>query len=350
MSDSPDVRMRGYLQRIATGPQLSKDLTADEVQDAVASILRGETDPVRAAVFLIALRMKRETVDENIGALRALRAATLRAIADVDELVDLADPYDGVARHLPASPFLPAVLAASGVPAVCHGCRELAPKRGVTTHRVLQAAGVAVAGTPADAAARVADPEVGWAYVGVERFCPPLAALAGLRERIVKRPLLSTLEKLLGPVVARGRTHLVVGWVHKGYDELLVALAREAGFATALAVKGVEGGVIPSLSAATHALGYDGVVRVDPADVGIEPGPERATPVPEGAGDVMDVAARAAAAGIAALEGAPGPTRDMLVHGGAMVLVHVGRAADRAEAAARVRAVLDDGSARARFC
>jgi anthranilate phosphoribosyltransferase len=352
MEPGPAARMRAYLQRIATGPQLSKDLTADETADAIETILRGGCDPVQMGVFLIALRMKRETVDENVGALRALRTATAAAAADVDDLADLGDPYDGFARHLPASPFLPAVLAACGLPAVLHGARELPPKRGVTAHRILAAAGVPVELSPAAAAARIADPACGWAYVDVTRFCPGLAALDRLRELIVKRPLIATLEKLCGPVRAR-RNHLVVGYVHREYDELLVAVARAAGYTTALAIKGVEGGIIPSLTAATTALGYSGggeatAVSIAPADVGIA-GVDRAAPIPEGAADLDAIAAAAADAGRRALAGEAGPTRDMIVHAAATVLAHAGISADRQSAAARVRAVLGDGAALGRF-
>ena len=64
--------MRAYLQRIATGPELSKDLTEDETHLAVSAILSGTVDEVQTAVFLIAMRMKRETDAENRGGLRAL--------------------------------------------------------------------------------------------------------------------------------------------------------------------------------------------------------------------------------------------------------------------------------------
>jgi len=344
--------MRAYLQRIATGPHMSKDLTADEVEDAMELILSGFAEPVQAAVFFIALRMKRETEDENAGALRALRARTGAARADVDNLVELGDPHDGFARHLPASPFLPAVLAECGLPALSHGCRELPPKRGVTVHRVLAAAGIAVDMTPADAAVRIADPDLGWAYVDVAQSCPPLHRLVALRDQIVKRPLLSTLEKLMGPVRGR-RNHLVVGFVHTGYDDLLASMARVAGYDSMLAIKGLEGGVIPSLTSTSNALGFraTGVpltAPIDPAAVGIEAA-ERAAPIPDGVTGLDAIAALAAQVGIAALEGARGLTREALVHAGSAILAHVGAAPNRPAAAARIRAALDDGSARARF-
>ena len=66
------MSMRQYIQRIATGPELSKDLSREEAKEAAQHILSGAADPVQAAIFLIALRMKRETMDENRGVLDAL--------------------------------------------------------------------------------------------------------------------------------------------------------------------------------------------------------------------------------------------------------------------------------------
>ena len=64
--------MKSVIQRIATGPELSKNISRDEAKRSMTDILNGEIDPVQSAIFLIALRMKRETMDENIGSLKAL--------------------------------------------------------------------------------------------------------------------------------------------------------------------------------------------------------------------------------------------------------------------------------------
>jgi anthranilate phosphoribosyltransferase len=68
--------MRSIIQRIATGPELSKDISVEEARLGMQAILDGEVDPVQAGIFLIALRMKRETDDEQRGVLDAVRDAT----------------------------------------------------------------------------------------------------------------------------------------------------------------------------------------------------------------------------------------------------------------------------------
>ena len=359
----PAFAMRSFLQRIATGPELSKDLSREEARTGMRLILDGLVDPVQAGIFLIALRMKRETDDENCGVLDALRDATLRVTAPVDELVDIGDPYDGFKRTLPASPFLPAVLAACGVAVVSHGVESMGPKYGVTHRQVLRAAGLPVDLAPQEAAARLGDPRIGWAYVDQQHFSPKLYGLAALRTLIVKRPAITTAEVLAGPLRGRVKTHLVTGYVHKPYPRVYAMLARHAGFDSALIVRGVEGSVIPLLSQTGkvfhyHDGGEETSVEFKPADLAIDQ-PMRAPRIPglvgakgegEGEGgiapfDAATAAKYAAEAGLAALAGQPGPTRDSLIYGAALCLWHVKRNDSLGSAAQAVRAALDSGTA-----
>ena len=358
----PAILMRSIIQRIATGPELSKDISQEEARAGMRFILEGKIDPVQAGIFLIALRMKRETDDEVRGVLEAIREVTRTVTAPVEEVIDLADPYDGFNRMLPASPFLPAVLAACGVPAVTHGVEHLGPKYGVTHRQVLRAAGQPVDLAMGEAAARLGDPALGWAYVDQKAYCPKLYDLIGLRTQIVKRPVITTVEVCIGPIRGRRKTHLVTGYVHKAYPRIYALLARQAGFDSALIVRGVEGGVIPSLQKAGRFFYYrdqgeEYSVDIDPAELGIDQS-VRAVPLPAdlqkagGAGETFDattLAQAAAQAGMEALAGQPGPTREGLVFSAALCLWHV-RRYDSVPAAARaVREVLDSGRALVRM-
>jgi len=139
-NEKPSVISR-CIKRIATGPRLSKDLAVADAEAAMNEILEKRVHPVQAAVFLIALRMKRETMEENRGILSAIRKHTASARVDIEHLCDIADPYDGMLRQTPDSAFLPAVLAACGYPTYIHGVSRVGPKYGLTHRRVLQAAG-----------------------------------------------------------------------------------------------------------------------------------------------------------------------------------------------------------------
>lgn len=352
-----EAAMSALIGRIATGPELSKDLSREEARHAMRMILEGSVDPVQAGVFLIALRMKRETDDENLGVLDAIRDSAIVVSAAVDEIVDVADPYDGYTRSLPSSPFLPVVLAACGVPAVSHGLENVGPKYGVTHHQILKAAGVPVDLSSTEAAIRIADPTIGWAYLDQKAFCPDLHALLTLRRLIVKRPVLTTVETLIGPVRGRNKTHLVTGYVHKPYPRIYALLARQAGLDSALIVRGTEGGVTPSLRQTGafvyyHDRGEENIVEIHPADLGIVRD-IRAAPLPGYSADTdqalpfdhVAAASAAADAGLHALEGVPGPTRDGLIYSAAMCLWHVRRCDSPQAGAAIVRDVLDQGRA-----
>ena len=361
-----DLEMRSYLQRIATGPELSKDLSEEEAYRAMTHILAGSADEVQSAIFLIALRMKRETDAENCGALRALLDSTVQVrCAVVTDILHIADPFDGFVRGLPAAPFLPAVLAACGIATVSSGARQVGPKYGISHCQVLEAAGAAVGLVPAEAAVRLDDPTCGWAYVDQRHACPGLHQLVDLRSRIVKRALLTTLEVLLAPVLGQQSTHLVTGYVHKPYLPIYAMLARRAGFASAAIVRGVEGGVIASLNQPSKLLRFTAnrdneELRLDPALAGIT-SKVRAVPLPDAVSpasaqselpdeDEMRRRALAAAqAGRLALAGAPGPMRDSLIYGAAVCLLHRGVEISLKGASATVRSVLDSGLPTARF-
>ncbi|WP_295403080.1 anthranilate phosphoribosyltransferase [uncultured Thiocystis sp.] len=356
------LQMRSIIQRIATGPELSKDISMEEARIGMRAILDNAVDPVQAGIFFIALRMKRETDEEFKGILDAIREVTGHVVAEVDDVVDIADPYDGYNRCLPAAPFLMPLLAEYGVAAISQGAHAVGPKFGVTHRHVLEAAGAPVDLSPVEAADRLADPALGWSYVDQRAFCAPLHNLVDLRSAIVKRQAVTTVEVMARPIHGRKHTHLVTGYVHKPYPRIYALLARHAGFDSALLVRGVEGGVIPSLRQKGTCFNYqhhseEQSFEIDPAELGIAQS-VRAVPLPEDlpqttrpgdeiavAVDVPATARAAAEAGMAALNGVQGPTYDSLVFAGSVILWHLGREASLAVAADRLRDILDSGKA-----
>ncbi len=357
--------MRSIIQRIATGPDMSKDISLEEARAGMGAVLDGAVDPVQAAIFLIALRMKRETDDENKGILDGIRDKAISVTANVDEVLDISDPYNGYNRSLPAAPFLPAVMAACGVPTVSHGVETMSPKFGITHHRVLKAAGKNIDLSVQKAAEQIADDSVGWAYVDQKAYCEPLHNLTNLRTNIVKRQAITTVEVLTGPIRGKNKTHYMSGYVHKPYTRVYAMLARHADFDSCLMIRGVEGGIIPSLRQAGkvfyyHDKGEEQGQDFDPADIGITqtvratPLPDDLPPAPESEDvsatfDAEAVAKMAADAGLAALNGEQGSTYDALVYSASIALWHVKKFNDIKDAAKKVREVLDNGNALQHF-
>ncbi len=360
--------MRSVVQRIATGPTMSKNLTCDEARAAMRLVLEGKADEVQAGIFLIALRMKRETDEELAGVLAAVREGMPSRALDIDELVCLSDPYDGCLRGTPVSAFLPAVLAACGLRVMSHGVEAMGPKYGATHAKVLRAAGVYTEDSLETSAARLHNHECGWSYLDQSELAPELAALTDLRSRIVKRPCLTTVEAALCPFTVRESLHLVTGFVHTGYPEIYARLAQFAGFNQSILVRGVEGSVVPSLAqAARYVTSADGqtlkVTDIDPQELDVAhadralPLPPLPEPVSQGARSiayadnpgVVLIAEEGAERGLEALEGKRGMAHDALSYAGAIVLYATGKSDSLEGGVDAVKGVLNNGSALARF-
>ena len=362
--ENPEKTMISIIQRVATGPELSKSITYDEARAGMRLVLDGLADPVQAAVFLIGLRVKRETDDENKGILQGILDKTNTVVTDVDELVDVADPYNGYGRGLPSSPFLPALLAESGVPAVSHGIETVAPKFGVTHSQVLQAAGVSVNLSGEEIWKQICDSDVGWAYVDQSTFCPSLYGMAQFRKRIVKRAAISTAEVLTGPIRGRKKTHLLTGYVHNAYPPIYTMLARHSGFSSTLLLRGTEGGVTPSLRKRDEFVRYwergeDEVFEADPLEIDIERD-NRLVPIPQELlpnknrdfgpdENNSEIAKLAAKEGLGALEGTRNATSDALLYSASLTLWHLGRYDCVQKAAVVVRKILSSGKVAERF-
>ncbi|MGO9446242.1 MAG: anthranilate phosphoribosyltransferase [Thiobacillaceae bacterium] len=358
----PKVLMHSIIQRVATGPELSKSITRDEARQGLHAVLDNTVDPVQAGIFLIALRMKRETDEEFIGIQQALMDVTDTASATVDEVLTLSDPFDGYNRTLPAAPFLPAVLAACGLPTVCTGMESIGPKYGITYRLVYKALGVPVDLTPVQAAQRLN--QEGWAYCDQAQYAPRLHALKDLRKLMVKRQVVTTAETQAMPVRGRLSNHFITGFVHKPYPRIYAILAREVGFDSALIVRGVEGGVMPSLRQDARMFVYrDKGEEVqwdfNPTQAGIAQ--DVRAPLPPGRSedpgaeeethsfDALGLSKVAAEWGLAALGGKKGATYDALVLGAGLTLWGLGKADSLAGGAEAARKVLDSGAARARL-
>ena len=353
--------MHNCIQKVATGPEFSKNLSFEEAKAGMELVLRGEADPVQAAVFLIALRMKRETHAENEGILQAILDARVHVKSNAEEIVDIGDPYNGQLRGLPLAPFIAPVLSACGVPAFSHGVGSVGPKFGITHKMVLDAAGVDVNRSPQQVAEQLAQPDIGWGYVDQSNFCPNLYALVPLRNKMIKRTVITTIEVLAKPISGGQRTHLLTGFVHKAYPAIYTNLARFAGYDSVAVVRGVEGGVIPSLQQISRFYQYaagseDQFIEIEPTQLGIEQ-PSRTVRLPDGqkslAGASWDskyAAARTASElGIDALKNIPGAARDSLMYSAAIVLLHLEKYPSLIDAARYVNKVIASGDAHDRF-
>ena len=232
----PETRMKDYLQKIAAGPRLSKDLTEAEAEDALNLILDDEVSKIRAGVFLIAARMKLETLPENIGYWRALQSHVTAIPVNFDQILQIADPFDGFERTPYFGFYAIPVIAQLGLPVYGHSALPLPPKFGITFEDILQNH------------YKVTDGKQRLALLGKYKFSyfstadtlPQLENLRHLRNEIVKRPMLATLEKILLPIEAR-KNFLATTYFHRGYETALTEIGKLSEFDKVIVGNGMEG-------------------------------------------------------------------------------------------------------------
>ena len=68
------MSFQDFIVKIAKGPRAAKDLTWDEAKRAMKALIEGEATPAQTGAFLMALRIKLESVTE----LASLTAAARR--------------------------------------------------------------------------------------------------------------------------------------------------------------------------------------------------------------------------------------------------------------------------------
>ena len=343
--------MREAIQRIAVGPDRGRDISRSAAASIIQAVLAGHIDEIQTAVFLIALRMKRESMIEFQGLFDGLGASCNTVTADVDELVCLADPFDGYVRTSTMTPFIAPVLAACGMTVLMHGVESVGPKHGITAHKVYALAGMDCHQSVDAAAMRLAND--GCSYLDQSTYAADLYALGDLRDRIVKRTALTTLERLLMPVKGLQRTHLILGYVHRAYPEIYAKVAEQAGYDSILLLKGVEGGLAPALNKPLRRFFFN---RPLPQTLDSEKEliqlenlalakTAAAAPIENQSSRVEECLE----AGLSVLNGRPGLARDSLCLAAAVIVFTHNKSLSLAQAVEKVQFCLDNGSARVRF-
>ncbi|MFC1672807.1 anthranilate phosphoribosyltransferase [Pseudomonadota bacterium] len=135
-SDAPKSdALKPVLNQVADGNALS----AAEAEAAFNTIMSGDATTAQIAGFLMALRVRGETVDEITGAVKIMREKALKVSAPHDA-IDIVGTGGDASGTYNISTGAALVTAACGVPVAKHGNRALSSKSG--TADVLSALGV----------------------------------------------------------------------------------------------------------------------------------------------------------------------------------------------------------------
>lgn len=308
-------------------------LTAAEAESAINDMLSGKMEPQAIAGFLTALADRGETVDEIVGAARALRRHVSGIIAPGDAIDCCGTGGDG--RHtLNISTAAAFVIAACGIPVAKHGNRASSSKCGAAD--VLEALDVSLDVT-SDALERAID-RIGFCFLMAPLHHRAMAHVAPVRKALGRRTIFNLLGPLANP--ANVRRQIVGVFDAKWVTPMAEALAQ-LGSKGAWVVHG-DGMDEVSLSGPTQVAILDakGLVTrqtLHPSDFGfsaIGPDEIRGGNAEENARALRDL-----------LEGDMGPYRDTVLANAAAALVMAGAARDLHAGVAQATAAIDEGRA-----
>lgn len=239
-----------FIREVGRGTRGANDLTRDQAREAMGVILSGAATPAQIGAFFQAMRIKSETPDELAGMIDAVRArcgAGLWPAPDRDKtfqvrsnIIEIGVPYDGRLRAFHVLPFAARLAARAGVNVLVHGEAGVGPKFGVSIIEILHAAGVPGARSLTEALTRLQTEPIVW--IDTPAYSPALAGLRRLRDEVVLRGPLATVEKMLN---LSGAATLMAGNFHTPYAGIMSGAferLREAwAFQRAWVIQGPEG-------------------------------------------------------------------------------------------------------------
>ncbi|MBN2006645.1 MAG: anthranilate phosphoribosyltransferase [Anaerolineae bacterium] len=316
-----------------------KSLTMAQAEGVMDQVMAGEATPAQIAGFLIALRVKGETVDEITGCARAMRRAAIQVTPQKNGLVDTCGTGGDKSGTFNISTTTAFVVAGAGLRVAKHGNRSVSSQSGSAD--VLGALGVNLDLTPEQVAACI--DEVGIGFLFAVKLHPAMKHAIGPRRELGVRTVFNILGPLTNPAGAQAQ---VLGVYDPALTEVLANVLRELGSRAAYVVHG-DGGLDELTTTGPNRISVFGVApgngavvtqMLDPRDLGFE----RATPADLRGGDPAANAeiTRAILAGQDR-----GPKRDVTLLNAAAALHAGGLATDLADGVAKAAESIDSGAA-----
>ncbi|MGD9784941.1 MAG: anthranilate phosphoribosyltransferase [Hyphomicrobiaceae bacterium] len=323
--------LKGIIQKVSTGASLDGEET-ERVLDLMSS---GAATPVQMGAFLMALRVRGETVEELTGAARLLRARMLPVEAPPDA-VDIVGTGGDSHGTYNVSTCAAIVAAGAGVHVAKHGNRSVSSLSGASD--VLSALGVKVDVGPTVVARAIAQAGLGFMWAPMHH--PAMKQWAPVRAELGIR----TLFNLLGPICnPAGTQRQVLGVFDRRWLEPIAHVLKNLTAEHVWVVHGADGMDELTTTGVSHVAElHDGditVFEVTPEHAGLP----RATLADLKGGDARQNAE--AIRGV--LRGEPGAFRDIVLLNAAAALIVGGKVANLADGVDRAARSIDGGAASA---
>jgi anthranilate synthase/phosphoribosyltransferase len=211
------------------------DLTAEEAEQAMNIIMTGQATPAQIGAYLVALRMKGETIAEIKGSVLAMRANAVKVKLNTTELVyDIVGTGGDGAHTFNISTAAAFVLAGTGRKVAKHGNRAASSQCGSAD--VLSALGVNLDLTAEQVAQAIE--QVGIGFMFAPKFHPAMKHAVGPRKEIGQRTIFNILGPLTNPA---GANIQLTGVFDPKLTEPLAHVLHELGSKAALVIHGANG-------------------------------------------------------------------------------------------------------------
>ncbi len=243
------------------------DLEEDEMSEAIETMMEGEATPSQISAFLVALRMKGESVPEITGAAKVLLDKATRISSGHEVVVDLCGTGGDSQGTFNVSTVAALVVAGAGVPVAKHGNRSVSSYVGSAD--VLEALGVDI--TPSPEIAERCLRDVGIVFLFAPLYHPAMKNVSVPRKEIGIR----TIFNIIGPIVnPAGVKHQVIGVYSEVLLDPMIKVLRNLGHKGAMIVHGSDSmDEITVTGKTVIAELKDGMVKkyqFDPSEIGIK--------------------------------------------------------------------------------
>lgn len=237
MTTDSKLEMKQALEKLVN----KQDLSTAEMKSVMHRIMTGQATDAQIGGFLVALRMKSESIEEITGAAEVMRSLSTPVEVSGDYLVDTCGTGGDGANLFNVSTAAAFVVAAAGGKVAKHGNRSVSSSTGSAD--VLEAAGINLALTPIQVQRCINEIGLGFLFapahhsamkyaigprkeMGIRtlfNMLGPMTNPAGVRKQVIGvfaealcRPFAEVLKRL-------GSEHVLVVHAQDGLDEISLA-------------------------------------------------------------------------------------------------------------------------------
>ncbi|MFO7295571.1 MAG: anthranilate phosphoribosyltransferase [Caldicoprobacter sp.] len=249
------------LKKIVSG----EHLTQQEAALAMDDIMDGNATPSQIGAFLVALRMKGETIPEITGCAVSMRLKAKRVELD-DYAIDTCGTGGDGGRTFNISTAVAIIAAAAGVKVAKHGNRAVSSKSGSAD--VLEALGVKIEMSPEMVVECIKRTHIGFLFA--PHYHVSMKNVVGPRRELGVRTIFNILGPLTNPAGVKGQ---VLGVYDRRLVHSLAEVLKNLGTQRALVVHGMDG--LDEITTTTRTIVSEikgGEIidyEIDPAEYGI---------------------------------------------------------------------------------